>query len=132
MKWKDHFDLICQFNIRLIEYSPEIEEIDIHNNTIGNMSATLLINALQMRHLSKLSPKPMTSLQIILKKYIYNYREGWISGRASEWKNRAGSVRNYPQAKQEDQEEKGKRQKKGIFFQSFKESVLNSMSARNI
>jgi hypothetical protein len=38
---------------RLIEYSPEIEEIDIHNNTIGNMSATLLVNALEMRRLKK-------------------------------------------------------------------------------
>lgn len=39
--------------VKLIEYSPEIEEIDIHNNTIGNMSATLIVNALEMRHLKK-------------------------------------------------------------------------------
>lgn len=45
-------DTIAMF-VRLIEYSPEIEEIDIHNNTIGNMSATLVINALEMRRLKK-------------------------------------------------------------------------------
>lgn len=53
LKIVSHF-IIGLFHARLIEYSPEIEEIDIHNNTIGNMSATLIINALQMRHLSKL------------------------------------------------------------------------------
>lgn len=45
-------DTMAMF-VKLIEYSQEIEELDIHNNTIGNMSANLLVNALQMRQMKK-------------------------------------------------------------------------------
>ena len=42
-----------KLNQRLIQYSPEIEELDIHNNTIGNMSAKMILNALETREKSK-------------------------------------------------------------------------------
>ena len=39
---------------RLIKYSPDLEEIDLRNNSIGNVSAKMLLNALEYRKLSKL------------------------------------------------------------------------------
>lgn len=49
-------------NIRLIQYSPEIEELDLHNNTIGNMSAKMILNALENRQKSKFKEKLMKKL----------------------------------------------------------------------
>ena len=40
--------------LRLIQYSPELEELDLHNNTIGNMSAKMILNALEFRQKSKI------------------------------------------------------------------------------
>lgn len=40
--------------IRLITFSPDIEEIDLFNNTIGNMSAKSLLDALELRKIKKL------------------------------------------------------------------------------
>lgn len=34
--------------------SPDIQEIDLHNNTMGNMSARMMLNALEYRRKSKL------------------------------------------------------------------------------
>ena len=38
--------------VRIIKFSKDIEEIDLHNNTIGNMSAKMILNALEYRKLS--------------------------------------------------------------------------------
>ena len=47
-----YFRLISK--CRLIKYSPDLEEIDLRNNSIGNVSAKMLLNALEYRKLSKL------------------------------------------------------------------------------
>lgn len=39
--------VICK--LRLIKYSKDLEELDLHNNTMGNMSARLILNALEYR-----------------------------------------------------------------------------------
>jgi hypothetical protein len=50
MYLKYHFSFFeC---LRLIKYSKDLEELDLHNNTIGNMSAKMILNALEYRKLS--------------------------------------------------------------------------------
>jgi hypothetical protein len=39
---------------RLIKFSPDLEEIDLRNNSIGNVGAKMLLNALEYRKLSKI------------------------------------------------------------------------------
>jgi hypothetical protein len=36
----------------MIKYSKDLEELDLHNNTIGNISATMILNALEYRKAS--------------------------------------------------------------------------------
>jgi hypothetical protein len=37
---------------RLIRYSKDLEELDLHNNTVGNMGATIILHALEYRKYS--------------------------------------------------------------------------------
>ncbi|RNA27199.1 LRR and PYD domains-containing 5 [Brachionus plicatilis] len=39
---------------KLIKLSSDIQEIDLHNNTIGNMSAKMILNALEYRKINKI------------------------------------------------------------------------------
>ena len=44
---------------RLIKFSREVQEVDLHNNAIGNMGAKMLLNALEYRKLSKRKKRPL-------------------------------------------------------------------------
>ncbi len=48
LKCHIHVDL----NNRIIKYSGDLEELDLHNNTIGNLNAKIILNALEYRKLS--------------------------------------------------------------------------------
>lgn len=53
--------------VRIIKYSPDIEEIDLWNNSIGNMSVKMLLNALEYRKLKKVGPLGLSVTEKIEK-----------------------------------------------------------------
>ena len=60
---------------RLIKFSEEIQEIDLHNNAIGNMSAKMILDALEFRKKNK--SNFLFSKQISSQNFVLFLKEKW-------------------------------------------------------
>jgi hypothetical protein len=64
---------------RLIKYSKDLEELDLHNNTIGNMGAVIILHALEYRKYS-----------MCCLKYFMLSKIGFVYIISTMWKRKNG------------------------------------------